>query len=141
MWNCFKFNALEQKQTVKIIYKKKLTSIQNTNGSSMSFPAMEDQSSLAWHQSVIWASRFPLKQNKCSLTKMYKFNKNPCILEDLPREVWCFPFSASPDIQSSVCDSCVPQVFHFLRKAERSAYGEPRFPAEKETKSANKNVK
>lgn len=87
-----------------------------------------------------------MKQNTCT-----NFNKctsqtkisDAYISGELPREVWCFPFLASPDIQSSVCGSCVPQVFHFLQRAERSDYEEPQFPAEKENTLAHEkgNIK
>lgn len=46
----------------------------------------------------------------------------------LPLEVWCFPFSASPDIQSSVCGSYAPPVFHSPQTAEHSACGALRSP-------------
>lgn len=49
-------------------------------------------------------------------------------LSYLPLEAWCFLFSASPDIQSSVCGSYAPQVFHSPLTAEHSAYVEPRSP-------------
>lgn len=50
------------------------------------------------------------------------------ISSHLPLEVWCFLFSASQDIQSSVCGSYAPPVFHSPQTAEHSVCGALRSP-------------
>lgn len=50
---------------------------------------------------------------------------------DIPLEVLCFPSSASPDIQSSVCGFYALPVFHFPQTVEHSACGALHSPVKK----------
>lgn len=75
--------------------------------------------------SLFWASHFPMKKRRDKgIFSSFKTQMFSDIMTcDIPLEVWCFPFSASPDIQSSVCGSYAPPVFHSPQTAEHSACG------------------